>query len=230
VRESVHRIALEEKFADGGIGPARSVNISDVCVNGMYLNYASYFGEPEVSLRSIVDFVLAQHMGDGGFNCLKNRSGARHSSLHSTLSVLEGLREYAANGYEYRRNELARASAASREFILQHRLFKSDHTGAIIHHDMLRLCFPPRWKYNILRAMDYFRADGTPWDARMVDAMAVLLSKRRADGRWPLQVGHPGQVHFNMEDPGQPSRWNTLLALRVLRAYRRHVPKSGIED
>ena len=218
-RDSVHKIVLAQKKADGGIGPGISLPVSDVCVNGMFLNYACYFGEPQSGLRSIVDFLLDQHMKDGGFNCMSNRSGAHHSSLHSTLSVLEGILEYSATGYRYRRSELEEAAADSREFILQHRLFKSDHTGAVIRQDLLRLSFPPRWKYNILRALDYLRAAGCPWDDRMQDAVAVLLSKRRPDGRWPSQAAHPGQVHFTMEKPGGPSRWNTLRALRVLKAY-----------
>jgi hypothetical protein len=53
----------------------------------------------------------------------------------------------------------------------------------------------------------------------MQDALDVLLQKRRKDGAWLLQVKHPGQVHFDMETPGQPSRWNTLRALRVLRTF-----------
>lgn len=219
VRDSIHKIALEEKCPDGGIGPGRTLRLSDVCVNGMYLNYASYFGEPEASLRSIVDFILDQRMADGGFNCMKNHSDVHHSSLHSTLSVLEGIREYAASGYRYRRRELEAAAASGRAFILMHRLFKSDHTGEIIRPDMLRFAFPPRWKYNILRALDYFRAVGVPWDRRMADALAVVLSKRRADGRWTLPAPHPGQVHFAMEETGRPSRWVTLIALRVLKAY-----------
>jgi hypothetical protein len=218
-RESVHQVVLHEKKPDGGIGPARSIPVSDVCVNGMFLNYASYFGEPEAGLRSIVDFILAQRMDDGGFNCLKNTTGARHSSLHSSLSVGEGILEYARNGYRYRRSELKRAAERAREFMLMHRFFKSDHTGAIIDKGFLRLTFPPRWKYNILRALDHFRAAGHPFDERMSDAVAELLSKRRSDGRWTVQAAHPGQVHFAMEAASQPSRWITLIAMRVLNAY-----------
>ncbi|WP_264938296.1 prenyltransferase/squalene oxidase repeat-containing protein [Sphingomonas caeni] len=217
-RESVNRILAAQWFADGGIGPARSIGVSDVCVNGMFLNYASYFGAPEASLRRIVDFILAQWMEDGGFNCWRNRSGARHSSMDSTLSVLEGLHEYAANGYGYRREELERASAAGREFLLRHRLFRSERSGEVIRDDMLRLCFPPRWKFNILRALDYFRS-AAAWDDRMTEALAIVRSKCR-EGRWLLPAPHPGQVHFVMEQPGAPSRWNTLIALRVLRACR----------
>ena len=219
VRESIHRIVALEKVGDGGIGPARTGDKTDVCVNGMFLNYASYFGEPEEGLRSIVDFILDQRMGDGGFNCLHNTSGATHSSLHSTLSVLEGIQTYVANGYRYRVAELEAAATTGREFILAHRLFCSHRTGEVISPAMLRFVFPPRWKYNILRALDYFRAAGIGRDERMADALDVVHAKRKPDGRWTLPAAHPGQVHFAMEQAGQPSRWVTLIALRVLRAY-----------
>ena len=132
------------------------------------------------------------------------------------MSVVEGIDEYVRSGYQYRVRELMDAMASSQEFILQHRLFRSDHTGEIIHKDLLRLAFPPRWKYNILRALDSFRGADLGRDPRMEDALSILHKKRRADGRWPVQSAYLGQVHFTMEKAGGPSRWNTLLALRVL--------------
>lgn len=219
IRDSIRDIFADLKGPDGGILCNRGNETSDVCVNGMVLNYASYFGMPEDQLKSVVDFLLTEHMADGGFNCQSNRSGAHHSSLHSTLSVLEGIQEYADTSYRYRLGELQQAAAKARDFILLHRLFKSDHTGQIINKSFLKLSFPTRWYYNILRCLDHFRVAGAPWDDRMADAFGVLMSKRRPDGRWPLQAAHPGQVHFKMEEPRQPSRWNTLLAMRVLKTY-----------
>ncbi|KAA3643278.1 MAG: hypothetical protein DWQ07_22440 [Chloroflexi bacterium] len=219
IRQTLAMVVATEKAPDGGILPIGENSDSDVCVNGMFLNFAAYFGVEEEDLKSVVDFVLAQHMADGGFNCRSNRSGAVHSSLHSTISVAEGILEYARNGYQYRLKELQAAELASREFMLQHRLYKSDHTGEIIDKRMLMLSFPSRWKYDILRALDYFRAAGVGYDARMKDAIEVLLKKRRKDGRWPVQAKHPGQTHFDMEKAGQASRWNTLRALRVLKHF-----------
>lgn len=219
IQDSICSILSTLKGADGGVLCNPVSRASDVCVNGMFLNYASYFGTSQDQLRSIVDFLLAELMADGGFNCESNNLGARHSSMHSTLSVLEGIQEYAVNGYQYRLDELQQAAVTAREFILLHRFFKSDQTGETIRKDFLRLSFPSRWYYNILRALDYFRAAEVHWDNRMEDAVSVLISKRRRDGRWPLQAAHSGQVHFQMEQPRQPSRWNTLMALRVLKSY-----------
>ena len=227
IRESVNLIADREKGSDGGVNPSRSIEVSDVCVNGMFLNYASYFKIEESKLQAIVDQVLSQHMRDGGFNCMSNRSGAKHSSLHTTLSVLEGITEYDRNGYQYRLEELQRAKEASIAFILLHQLFISDRTGEIIKKAFLRLSYPSRWFYDILRALDYLQYSRTPWDERMIPAVQVLLRKRKKEGTWNLQAKYSGLTHFEMEKAGKPSRWNTLRAMRVFKHFGIKTDRSG---
>jgi hypothetical protein len=219
IRQSLSQIIQNLKGPDGGIFPIGTVKKSDVCVNGMFLNYATYFGTEENDLKSIVDFLLSEHMNDGGFNCNSNGTGAVHSSMHTTISVLEGIHEYAKNGYRYRLEELQEAEEKARTFLLKHRLFRSDRTGQIIDKKWLMLSYPSRWKYDILRALDYFQFAGINYDPRLRDALEVLNKKRRKDGKWPVQAKHPGQTHFDMEKTGDPSRWNTLRALRVLKHF-----------
>ncbi len=219
INESIAIILRDHKAEDGGIDPSVTINLSDTCINGMFLNYACFFKADQAGLHSVVDCVIDQQMPDGGFNCRKNRSGAVHSSLHTTISVLEGILEYASNGYKYRLDELERIAAEAREFILQHRLYLSDRTGKIIDKRFLMLSYPSRWKYDILRALDYFQAAGSAYDPRMRPALDVLKKKRRKDGTWPVQAKHAGQVHFDMEKTGGSSRWNTLRALRVLKHF-----------
>jgi hypothetical protein len=220
LKNCVGMLLVQEKGPDGGINPSHNIRESDVCLNGMFLNYATYFGAHGNQLESIVDFIIKQQMDDGGFNCRFNRTGALHSSLHSTLSVLEGIFEYSNRGYKYRLAELMKAETGAREFILQHRLYISDRTGQIIDKKFLRLSYPSRWKYDILRALDYFRYAGLPFDNRLEPAVETLFNKRNKNGQWILGAAHPGQVHFEMEKTGLPSRWNTLRALRVLKYFR----------
>jgi len=219
IRLTIRKILNENKAPDGGINLTGSISKSDVCINGMFLNYASYFETNENDLKSIVDNILSLQMTDGGFNCRLNRTGASHSSLHSTLSVIEGILEYTRQGYSYRIDELKKAGNESREFILQHHLFKSDHTDKIIDPKMLRLSYPCRWRYDILRALDHFQLTGVEYDPRMNDALEILIQKQRPDKKWPIQAKYPGQTHFDMELPGTASRWNTLRALRVLNHF-----------
>ena len=91
---------------------------------------------------------------------------------------------------------------------------------------MTRLSFPPRWRHDVLRSLDYFRAAGADTDERLGDALAVVASKQLADGRWPLQQRYPGRTWFEMEQVGRPSRWNTLRAQRVLAWWKRNNPTS----
>ena len=221
IKESIEQVLSTSIAEDGGIqlGPS-TVQHSDVCVNGMFLNYASYFNTPERKLQSIVDSLLNEIMPDGAFNCRTTRSGATHSSLHSTISVLEGLVEFQSMEYKYRKKDITKTIKSSEEFIRIHRLFLSDRTGKIISKDFLKLTYPSRWRYDILRALDYFQYARRKWDERMNEAVAVLLKKRNKDGTWNMQAAHPGKVHFVMEKAGKPSRWNTLRALRVLKHFK----------
>ena len=219
-KDTIELVLKNEKAEDGGIrlGPSTAQH-SDVCVNGMFLNYATYFKTAEIKLESVIDSILAEIMPDGGFNCRSTRSGAIHSSLHSTISVLEGFTEFQKAGYAYRKKEISEAIKTGIEFILMHRLFLSDRTGQIIDKNFLKLTYPCRWRYDILRAMDYFQYAGFKWDKRMTEALTYLNKKQNKDGTWNLQAAHAGQVHFIMEKAGKPSRWNTLRMLRIKKYF-----------
>lgn len=220
VKETIELVLQNGIADDGGIrlGPSTSER-SDVCVNGMFLNYASYFKTPEIKLHAIIDSVLGEIMPDGGFNCRTTRSGAKHSSLHSTISVLEGFTEFQKAGYNYKKEEVAEAIKTGIEFILMHRLFLSDRTGQIINKNFLKLTYPCRWYYDILRAMDFFQYAGLRWDNRMTEAMTYLNQKKNKDGTWNMQAAHAGKVHFVMEKAGKSSKWNTLRTLRVVKHF-----------
>lgn len=186
----------------------------EMCITGMVLALRSYFfedpGEPPQ-----IDYLLEKQHDDGGWNC---EVASDVSSFHTTLSVLEALAEYeTAVGGDA---TLATARGRGHEYLLDRRLMYSLSRGELINRRWLLLSFPPRWFYDILRALDYLRISGAPPDERMTEAIGVLSDKRRSDGTWPLQGRHPGKVHFEMEDgAGKPSRWNTLRALRVLQWY-----------
>jgi hypothetical protein len=207
---------------DGGIDYgtwARWTRKGETCVTGMVLSILSYFRYDDPRLDTLVNHLLQQQMSDGGWNC-RRLNGATHSSVNTTISVLEGLRHY-----ELRRKRALRqvreAQRRGREFLLVHRLFRSHRTGAIIKPIFLKFSFPPRWHYDILRALDYFQSVNAPRDPRLGEAIEIVRSARSSDGRWPLQNIYKGKTYFEMERLGAPSRWNTLRALRVLKWWER---------
>jgi hypothetical protein len=219
-QKSVSMVLDQPQGQHGGINLAGSLVNSDVCVNGMILSYSSYFLPGDKRLQFIVDYMLESQMADGGWNCRYLNPGTTHSSLHSTISVLEGLLEFRRSGSRYRIAEILDAEKEAVEFLLLHHLYQSHRTGKTIDERMLRLSFPCRWRYDILRCLDYFQAVQVSYDPRMQNALNIIAGKQRKDGKWLVQEKHKGAVHFDMEKTGGPSRWNTLRCLRVLRHFQ----------
>ncbi len=204
---------------DGGINLWKSHKHSETCINGMFLALLAYFGSPDERIHSVFEFLLDEQMPDGGWNCERIK-GATHASFHTTISVLEGLDEY---GTRYPENlpAVIETRAKAHEFLLQHRLYKSHRTDEIFDANMTLMHFPPRWRYDFLRGLDYFQRIDAPKDERMNDAIQLLRAKQNPDETWPLNAPWPGLVYFQMEATSQPSRWNTLRALRVLKWWQK---------
>lgn len=203
-------------YRDGGINfwlPWR--RRAETCVTGMVLGIAARFLGADVRCDQLAEHLLSAQMPDGGWNCLRWR-GATHSSLHTTILALEGLLEYEHAGGAHAA-ATAEARQRGHEFLYVHRLFRSHRTGAVIHPAMTRFPFPPQWHYDVLRALDYLRSAGVAPDPRLQDGIDLVRSRRRADGTWHAPPPWRGQYHFALEEPGAPSRCNTLRALRVLQ-------------
>jgi hypothetical protein len=184
------------------------------CINGRTVGLGAYFG---VDVDDIVTRLLAEQLDDGGWNC-ETENGSVRSSFHTTICVLEGLLEHerATGGSA----ESIAARHRGEEYLLQRQLFRRLSTGDVVRPNWLRFSFPTWWHYDVLRGLDYFRAAGNDPDPRLADAVDLVRSKQQGDGSWLLENTHPGQVHFTMEEgDGEPSRWNTLRAMRVLNWY-----------
>jgi hypothetical protein len=212
------KLLLDKGFYhDGGINYFVSLKHSETCVTAMTLNLLCYFNIHDERIELLKNFLLEQQMRDGGWNC-ESFNGAIHSSFHTTISTLEALWQYERR---YKKNDDAIKTARTKghDFLLCHHLFKSDKTGEVVSQAMTRLSFPPRWKYDIMRSLDYFREVNVPHDPRFCDAI-TLLKKKQKNGKWPLQQHHSGREFFKMEQAGQPSRMNTFRALRILKWWQ----------
>jgi len=203
---------------DGGINLFKRMQCSETCVNGMLLTLLCYFRYSDQRVHSVAEFLLREQMPDGGWNCQRPK-GATHSSFHTSISALEGLFEY-GRAYPQAQAAIQPAIASAHEFLLQHHIYQSHRTGKPANPAMTRMHFPPRWHYDFLRALDYFQAAQAARDVRMNEAIDLLCSKQTLDERWILNDPWPGQIFFPLEETGQPSRWNTLRALRVLKWWQ----------
>lgn len=184
------------------------------CINGGVLAFGSYFGHP---CQRLANRLVGEQLGDGGWNCEAPKS--QRSSFHTTICVLEGLLEFEhAVGSA---PEIAESRRRGEEYLLQRGLFRRLSTGDVANPEFFELAFPPRYHYDILRALDYLRAAGATPDPRMANAVGIIESRRQPDGRWLLDRAHDETLAVPAgESAGEPSRWNTLRALRVLRWYK----------
>jgi hypothetical protein len=179
------------------------------CINGRVVALGAYFG---VRSDRLVDRLLGEQLADGGWNCQAKVSS--RSSFHTTICVLEGLlafeKAYGAASV------ITHARARGQEYLLERRLLRRQSTGEIINPAWTQLAFPPLWHYDVLRALDYFRAAGLGADARLEEALAVVSGRRQPDGRWLLDLRHPRTLYEDLAgDVGAPNRWITLGALRA---------------
>jgi hypothetical protein len=189
----------------------------DLCHLGFWLGLGAYFTPGDARLRPLGETVLSAQFEDGGWNCqMRNYPDRRHSSFNTTFNVLENLRIAAAQGAIGER-AFHEAEARAVEFMLAHRMYRSDKTGDVVAERFTHLTYPWHWHYTVLRGLDYLRLTGAIGDERLDDPIQLLLDRRKPNGRWPLQSRIPGTLLVEMEKPGGESRWNTLRMLRVLR-------------
>ncbi len=190
------------------------------CINGRVVADGAYFG---VDVSPLVERLAGERLADGGWNC-ERANGSARSSFASTINVLEGLLEYekATGGTPASRE----ARQSGEEYLLQRHLFRRLSTGEPADEQFLSFVHPSRWRYDVLRGLDYFRAaaalTGAAPDSRLGEAVDHVRSRRLADGRWPLDISLTGRVWFEVDDgAGKPSRWVTLRAMRVLSWWQR---------
>ena len=207
-----HQLWASARWYDGGLTLAKTIREPETCITGMLVLLAAVFDHAHPLVDHAVDWLLAQQLADGGWNCESIRNGSSHGSFHTSITVLEALLAYERAGGDV---PVASAMVAGREFFLRHRLYRSHRTGEVADHAFTRFPFPPQWHFDVVRGLEHFRDAGAPRDDRLADAVDVVRRARRSDGTWPHVRPYPGRYFFALEGPGR-SRWSTLRALRLL--------------
>lgn len=187
----------------------------DCCINASTVANGLWLG---ADITGIVDWFLEHRMDDGGWNC-EWIEGSVRASFHSTLNSLKGLLAYdAATGGTDATHEARRSGE---EYLLQRGLFRRLSTGEPVAGWVNRYAYPFRWFYSVLNAAEYFRQsallDEGRADPRLAEAVGMIRAARQPDGTWIQERRHPGRVWFEVDVPaGEPSKWLTLFATRVL--------------
>ena len=179
----------------------------DLCHLGFWLGLSAYFLDPnDPRLLPLTEAILSAQFEDGGWNChMRNHPHRTHSSFHTTFNVLENVRvavdQGAVPAATFRDTE-ARAA----EFMLAHRLYRSDHTGDVISERFTQLTYPWHWHYTFLRGLDYLRLTPAIRDERARATRSSCL--RAAEAERALAVAEADSRHAARGD-GEAGRDET---------------------
>jgi hypothetical protein len=191
----------------------------EASISGNTARMMTRFGYAEDRrVRKLYDWLLEDQREDGGWSGDQNTPG--------TLEAWEPLAALAALPKSKRSPRAQRAVSKGAEFYLARRLF---HEGKR-HDPWFRFHYPVHYYYDVLVGLDLLTSLGYAGDRRLRPALRLLRAKRRRDGRWNLDRVHPDIEPgpdraafvktvrpFTLERAGQPSKWVTLTALRVLK-------------
>jgi hypothetical protein len=132
-----------------------------------------------------------------------------------TICALDGLIEYS---HRVKTKKVDRGVKEACEFLLMHRLYKTDHhEWKITNNEYTRLWAPWFVGYNILRGLRAVARAGIVNDERMEDALKLLAAKRNSRGRWIRETRWPSTTYSSFGQVGAEDKWVTLNALLVLK-------------
>jgi hypothetical protein len=174
----------------------------------------------DLRVKMALEWLVKIRNNDGGWLCpyWKAYVKDKHGCFTGTICPMEALSEVPK---EKLTNEMRQAISKGADFLLMHRLFKADHHDyKMISQAWLQLSFPSFAGYNILRGLDVLTKLGYVKDERLDDAVEVLMQKQQGNGVWILENSPEGRMQANVETKGQPSKWITLAALKVLKKLR----------
>lgn len=213
------------------MGGALGGESSHLCVTGnaaRMLERLGYGENPRV--RRAVSWLVDAQKADGGWHCFPSKTG--------TLDSWEALGAFAAMPKGRRSAAVNRAIESGAEFFLDRKLMDEGRR----YPPWFRLHYPVHYFYDLLVGLDILTSLGYGNDPRLRPALDWLESRRKPNGRWPLDTLHPDVAHpsdssadlrenspygiqgiqppylsIGLELPRQSSRWITTTALIVLR-------------
>ncbi|KAK0749084.1 hypothetical protein B0T18DRAFT_445020 [Schizothecium vesticola] len=162
---------------------------TEECINGRTVADGAYFGVTD-KVEGILKRLVGEQMDDGGWNCERER-GSKRGAFASTLNVLEGLIEFQRGVGEKGGSvgeEVVKARKCGEEYLLRRALVKRESTGKVVDQRFLQLMWPWRWRYDVLRVLEYFRTVGE-------------VAGERPDGRLREAVEHESTMYYFTSSP-----------------------------
>ncbi len=180
-----------------------------LCLPGNALFFLLRFGfgeEPRVQ-RAVGR--LAERSLASQWKCAAARS---RPCWWAAVKTLKALAELPA-----REGTVAETVARASELLLSVPYWDAGHPAAR-DPNWAHFGFPLFYHSDLLEIAEVLCRLGLGGDPRIAEVVALIAGKQDVDGTWPLERTFSGQMHADIEAQGEPSKWVTLRALRVLKA------------
>jgi hypothetical protein len=198
---------------------AENIFNDEVCIVGNTARMLTRFGfVDDFRVRKLFDRLVEDQKEDGGWHCFESSTG--------TLDGWEALAAFAALPNSKRTRKIRNSIEKGAEFYLKRGLI---HEGRQKYAPWFRFHYPNHYYYDTLVGLDVITRLGYGDDRRLRQALRILTKKRQRNGTWLLDAVHPdlgpGAKYalrkkvrpVALEKAGEPSKWVTLTALRVLK-------------
>jgi len=140
----------------------------------------------------------------------------KHSCHMGVVKTIKALAEIPIT---QRNKEVKNMIEEGVEYLLKHHIYKRSHDlSRTSKPGWLRLGFPLMYQDDILEILGILTRLGYH-DERMQEAIDVLISKKDGEAKWKLENTFNGRFQTNIEQKGEPSKWVTLNALKVLKNF-----------
>ncbi len=116
---------------------------------------------------------------------------------------------------------LQRATDQGAEFLLSRDPAVADYPSGYSNNpssSWFKFGYPIAYVTDVLQNLEALTALGYGQDPRLAHALELVESKQDSQGRWRMEYTYNGKTWADIEKKGQPSKWITLRALRVLKA------------
>jgi len=150
------------------------------------------------------------------YDRLKAACFGKHTCHMGAVKTFKALSEIPENK---RTADIKKTIEKSTEYILKHHIYKRSHDlNQVAKPGWLKFGFPLMYQTDALEILGILTQLGYR-DERMQEAIDVLISKQDDQGRWKLENTFNGRFQVNIEQKGEPSKWITLNALKVLKRF-----------
>src|SRR5260370_16846963 len=112
-----------------------------------------------------MDWLMSKQLSDSAWTCAPS---GKHGSFLATDEPMWALSEMIKHE---RREEWKEAATKSSEFVLRHKVYKSDRDDSVVLFDFLKIHYPTHYCYDFLHGLRVLGDLGAPRAKRMNDPL-----------------------------------------------------------